>query len=35
VRPKKDWNALDPDVVAWQFSGGSLPGAIMDLLELR
>jgi DNA-binding FadR family transcriptional regulator len=35
VRPKKDWNALDPDVVAWQFSGGSLPAAIMDLLELR
>lgn len=35
VRPKKDWNALDPDVLAWQFSGGSLPTAIMDLLELR
>lgn len=35
VRPKKDWNALDPDVLAWQFSGGSLPAAIMDLLELR
>jgi DNA-binding FadR family transcriptional regulator len=35
VRPKKDWNALDPDVVAWQFSGGGLPAAIMDLLELR
>ena len=35
IRPKKDWNALDPDVLAWQFSGGSLPTAIMDLLELR
>lgn len=35
VRPKKDWNALDPDVVAWQFSGGGLPAAITDLLELR
>ncbi len=35
IRPKKDWNALDPDVLAWQFFGGSLPTAIMDLLELR
>jgi DNA-binding FadR family transcriptional regulator len=35
VRPRKDWNALDPDVVAWQFSGGGLPAAISDLLELR
>jgi len=35
IRPKKDWNALDPDVLAWQFSNGGLPAAIMDLLELR
>jgi DNA-binding FadR family transcriptional regulator len=35
IRPKKEWNALDPDVLAWQFSGGNLPAAIMDLLELR
>jgi DNA-binding FadR family transcriptional regulator len=35
IRPNKDWNALDPDVLAWQFSGGSLPNAIIDLLELR
>lgn len=35
IRPKKDWNALDPDVLAWQFSGGSLSAAIMDLVELR
>jgi DNA-binding FadR family transcriptional regulator len=35
VRPKKNWNALDPDVLAWQFSGRGVPAAIMDLLELR
>lgn len=35
VRPKKDWNALDPDVLAWQFSGRGVPAAITDLLELR
>jgi DNA-binding FadR family transcriptional regulator len=35
IRPKHDWHALDPDVVAWQFSGNGLPPAITDLLELR
>jgi DNA-binding FadR family transcriptional regulator len=35
IRPKHDWHALDPDVVAWQFSGDVLPPAITDLLELR
>jgi DNA-binding FadR family transcriptional regulator len=34
VRPRRDWNALDPDVLAWQFSGEpSL--ALLELLELR
>ena len=35
IRPKQEWHALDPDVVAWQFSGNGLPPAITDLLELR
>lgn len=35
VRPQRDWNALDPDIISWQFSGSGLPAAIMDLLELR
>jgi DNA-binding FadR family transcriptional regulator len=35
IRPRHDWHALDPDVVAWQFSGDGLPPAITDLLELR
>lgn len=34
VRPRRDWNALDPDVIAWQFSDATSP-ALMDLLELR
>ena len=36
VRSQRDWNALDPDVISWQFSGdGILTGAINDLTELR
>jgi DNA-binding FadR family transcriptional regulator len=36
VRSQQDWNALDPDVVSWQFAGDGIPtGAINDLTELR
>lgn len=36
VRSQRDWNALDPDVIAWQFSGDGTPTvAINDLTELR
>jgi len=36
VRAQRDWNALDPDVIAWQFSGDGTPtGVINDLTELR
>jgi len=35
VRPRRDWNALDPDVLMWQFAGDGLPIGITDLLELR
>ena len=35
VRPKQDWNRLDPDVLAWQVHGGLTRAAIADLFELR
>lgn len=35
VRPRREWNALDPDVLTWQFGGDALPLGITDLLELR
>jgi DNA-binding FadR family transcriptional regulator len=36
VRSQRDWNALDPDVISWQFAGDGIPtGAINDLTELR
>jgi DNA-binding FadR family transcriptional regulator len=35
VRPRREWNALDPDVLTWQFAGDGLPTGITDLLELR
>jgi len=35
VRPKHDWNALDPDVLNWLFSGNGFALGIHDLLELR
>jgi DNA-binding FadR family transcriptional regulator len=35
IRPRSDWNALDPDILRWLFAGpGFIPG-ISDLLELR
>jgi DNA-binding FadR family transcriptional regulator len=35
VRPEHDWNALDPDVLNWMFSGGRFAAGMNDLLELR
>lgn len=35
VRPRHDWNALDPDVLNWLFSGKGFAVGIPDLLELR
>lgn len=35
VRPQHDWNALDPDVLNWLFSGKGFAVGIPDLLELR
>jgi DNA-binding FadR family transcriptional regulator len=35
VRPHHDWNALDPDVLNWVFSGTAFAVGIPDLLELR
>ena len=35
VRPRADWNLLDPDVLAWQFAAGPLERFIEDLFELR
>jgi len=35
VRPRADWNLLDPDVLAWQFAAGPIAHFIKDLFELR
>ncbi|MBV1706880.1 MAG: FCD domain-containing protein [Hyphomicrobiales bacterium] len=35
VRPKQDWNRLDPDVLAWQAQGGLNERMVLDLFELR
>ncbi len=35
VRPKQDWNRLDPDVLAWQAQGGLDERMVRDLFELR
>lgn len=35
VRPRADWNLLDPDVLAWQFAAGPVTRFIKDLFELR
>jgi DNA-binding FadR family transcriptional regulator len=35
VRPRSDWNLLDPDVLAWQLEGGPTPEFLEDALELR
>lgn len=35
VLPKSRWNLLDPDVLAWAFSGEPDIGFVRDLFELR
>jgi len=35
VRPRMDWNLLDPDVLAWQLAAGPVEGFVADLFELR
>jgi DNA-binding FadR family transcriptional regulator len=35
VAPRKRWNLLDPEVLAWMFSGTPDEGFIRDLFELR
>lgn len=35
VTSKARWNLLDPDVLAWMFTGTPDPGFIRDLFELR
>jgi GntR family transcriptional regulator, galactonate operon transcriptional repressor len=35
VRPRADWNLLDPDVVGWQIAAGAGEAFFRDLAELR
>jgi len=35
VAPRRRWNLLDPEVIAWAFAGNPDPRFIRDLLELR
>jgi len=35
VRPRRDWNLLDPDVLAWQLEAGPTREFLQDALELR
>jgi DNA-binding FadR family transcriptional regulator len=35
VRPRSDWNLLDPDVLAWQLEAGPTREFLDDALELR
>lgn len=35
VRPRTDWNLLDPDVLAWQVAAGPLERFVAELFELR
>ena len=35
VRPRTEWNVLDPDVLGWLFSGRGIPAGLEDLLEVR
>jgi GntR family galactonate operon transcriptional repressor len=35
VRPRRDWNLLDPDVLAWQIEAGPDSGFLDQALELR
>lgn len=35
VTPRERWNLLDPEVLAWMFTGAPDPAFIRDLFELR
>jgi DNA-binding FadR family transcriptional regulator len=35
ILPRRHWNMLDPDVLAWAFEGEPETGFILDLFELR
>src|SRR5262249_18820510 len=35
VRPRGEWNLLDPDVLAWQLAAGPVESFVADLFELR
>lgn len=35
VRPRSDWNFLDPDVLAWRYSGTVSGDDVRELFELR
>src|SRR6476469_8088647 len=35
VRPRRDWNLLDPDVLAWQVEAGADASFLDQALELR
>lgn len=35
VRPRADWNLLDPDILRWSLRGGADAGFARDLFELR
>src|SRR5882757_9951537 len=35
VRPRSDWNFLDPDVLSWRYAGGVSADDVRALFELR
>jgi DNA-binding FadR family transcriptional regulator len=35
VRPRSDWNMLDPEVLGWLFSGAGIAPGLTDLMEVR
>jgi GntR family transcriptional regulator, galactonate operon transcriptional repressor len=35
VRPRDDWNLLDPDILRWSLQGGATIEFVRDLFELR
>jgi len=35
IRPRTDWNMLDPEVLSWMFSEGGTPVGLDQLIEIR
>jgi len=35
VKPRSEWNLLDPDVLSWVFSGNEIAPVLRDLMEVR